>query len=271
MNRVQIEISLGLVFMLLSSFFLVNYATREEDRMAELARAEQAQSIEVGAALFENNCIGCHGKQGQGIQGLCPPLNDKHFFTDRLKEVGWGGTLEDYIIATVSSGRLVSTRPETYPGGGKPAMPSWSDRYGGPLRDDQIHDIAQFILNWKSTAMNQVVLATVEVPGTTSNDPVERGKALYTSGACVACHTLGSLSAGQVGPNLTHIGSEAATLVPGQSAEDFLKESIIKPNAYIAKNCPTGPCQPNIMPQNFGDQYNEQQISDLVAFLLAQK
>ncbi len=271
MNRVQLEITLGLVFVLVSSFFLLNYSRNEENRMARLAEAEQAQSIEVGAALFESNCSGCHGKQGQGIPGLCPPLSDRHFFTDRLKEIGWGGTLEDYIIATVSSGRAVSTRPDQYAGGGKPAMPTWSDRYGGPLRDDQIHDIAQFVLNWRATAMSQVVLETVQLPGENSTDPVERGKAIYTAGPCVACHTLGTLSAGLVGPNLTHIGTDAATRVQGQTAEEYIKASILDPNAFIAPQCPSGPCAPDVMPKNFGTQYNAQQIDDLVAFLAAQK
>src|SRR5512143_1284496 len=144
MNRVQIEITLGLLFVLASSTLLMFYASKEDDRMKEFTKAQEAQSIEVGAALFENNCSPCHGKKGEGTPGLAPALNDGFFFTDRLKEVGWTGTLEDYIIATASSGRLVSTRPE-YVGGGKPAMPAWSDRYGGPLRDDQIRSVARFI------------------------------------------------------------------------------------------------------------------------------
>lgn len=271
MNRVQLEISLGLIFVLISSFFLFQYASQEEERMLTMAAAEKAQAIEVGAGLFENNCSGCHGKQGQGIPGLCPPLSDKHFFTTRISEIGWGGTLEDYIIATVSSGRAVSTRPDQYVGGGKPAMPSWSDRYGGPLRDDQIRDIATFVMNWEATAMEQVVLETVQLPGESSADPVERGKALYLAGACIGCHTLGTLSSGAVGPNLTKIGEEAGKLAKDGNAENYIRESILNPNAVIAANCPTGPCPADVMPKNFGETYTEAQINDLVAFLLAQK
>jgi len=271
MNRVQIEISLGMIFVLISSVFLFRYASQEEMRMKEMAAAEQAQAIEVGASLFENNCSGCHGKQGQGIPGLCPPLNDKFFFTGRLSEIGWGGTLEDYIIATVSSGRAVSTRPDKYVGGGKPAMPSWSDQFGGPLRPDQIRDIAKFVMNWEATAMEQVVLETIAVPGETSNDPVERGKAIYVAGPCVGCHTLGTLSSGAIGPNLTHIGSDAPTAEPGQTGEEFLYNSITNPNLVVAPDCPSGACSPNVMPQNFGEVYTKEQLNDLIAFLLAQK
>lgn len=273
MNRIQIEITLGILAVLATSVFLALYGAREDDRMAEWSKGQTAQSIEVGAYLFENNCSSCHGKRGEGTPGLCPPLNDGYFFTDRLKDVGWSGTLEDYIVATVSSGRLTSTRPEQYAGGGRPAMPTWSDAYGGPLRDDQIRDIAKFILNWESSAKGSYVPAPAPeaAAAAQSDDPVVRGQAVYLANGCGGCHALGNLSAGAVGPALTKIGEEAATLVPGQSAEEYIRTSIINPQAFIASNCPSGACPENLMPQTFGTQLTEAQLNDLVAFLLAQK
>ena len=105
-------------------------------------KPRRARAIEEGAALFDAQCSRCHGTQGKGIPGLCPPLNDRYFFDQRLKDVSWSGTMEDYIVATASSGRLASTRPQLLPGQGMPAMPSFSDQYGGPLRQDQIRSIA---------------------------------------------------------------------------------------------------------------------------------
>jgi len=119
----------------------------------------------VGAELFEINCSGCHGKQGEGIPGLCPPLNDKYFFESRLSDVGWSGTLEDYIVATVASGRLNSTRPKLYAGQGTPAMPAWSEEFAGPLREDQIRSIATFVLNWEPTAPDRSVAPVAPGPG----------------------------------------------------------------------------------------------------------
>jgi hypothetical protein len=29
-------------------------------------------------------------------------------------------------------------------------MPTWSERYGGPMRDDQVEDVTMFVLNWES-------------------------------------------------------------------------------------------------------------------------
>jgi len=271
MSRVQIEISLGVLLVLITSSLLVVYGLNEEKRMQTFALEQEAQSIEVGAALFENNCSSCHGKQGQGIPGLCPPLNEASFFTTRLKDVGWGGTLEDYIVATVSSGRLVSTRPDQYVGGGRPAMPAWSDKYGGPLREDQIRDIAKFVMNWEATALGQVTLVQVVEPGQESADPVVRGQLVYTQNGCGGCHTLGTISAGVVGPVLTNIGTEAGTMKAGMSAEDYIRESILNPNAFITPKCPNGPCPQSVMPQDWSTKLTEEQINDLVAFLLAQK
>jgi mono/diheme cytochrome c family protein len=187
--------------------------------MARYEVGHQAQAIEVGAVLFENNCRGCHGNQGEGILGLCPPLNDRNFFTNRLKEVGWSGTLEDYIVSTVAGGRLTSTRPDQFVGNGRPAMPAWSETYGGPLREDQIRDLAKFILNWESSAMGQYEPAEVVSP--VSDDPVVRGQTVYGTYGCGGCHTIEGLSSGVTGPNQTHIGSEAATRVGGTAQSNI--------------------------------------------------
>jgi cytochrome c551/c552 len=94
---------------------------------------------------------------------------------------------------------------------------------------------------------------------------------LYTQNGCGGCHTLGTISAGIVGPALTNIGTQAASREAGKSAEEYLKESILNPNAFISSQCPSGPCPESVMPSDWGAKLSEEQINDLVAFLLAQK
>ncbi len=268
MTRTQIEIFFGLILVLLTAAVLIVVGLNEESRMARLAQEQRAEAIEVGASLFEINCSGCHGLKAEGVPGLAPPLNDRHFFTERLKEVGWSGGLEDYIISTVSGGRLISTRPDQYVGGGKPAMPAWSEQYGGPLRDDQIRDIAAFIMNFEPTALGQVELAgvpTPALPAEEQGDPVARGRQVFLTSGCGGCHTIEGVSTGAVGPNLTKVGEVAATRQPGSSAEQYLRESIVNPQAFVVEGY-----QP-IMPATFGQTLNQQQLEDLIAFLLAQK
>lgn len=266
MSRTETQISLGVLLTLLTAAVIVLVGLREEDRMARYAAEQKAEAIEVGAGLFETHCSGCHGLKAQGIPGLAPPLNDRHFFTERLKEVGWEGSLEDYIIATISTGRPVSTRPEQYPGGGRPAMPAWAQRYGGPLRDDQIRNIAAFILNWEPIALGKAKVTEISVSGPEeAEDPVARGRRVFVERGCGGCHTIQGVSAGTIGPNLTQIGETAATRKEGFSAEDYIRESILSPKAFVVEGF-----QP-LMPQNYGEQLSQQELDDLVAFLLAQR
>ncbi|HEY3106228.1 MAG TPA: cytochrome c [Gaiellaceae bacterium] len=85
------------------------------------------------------------------------------------------------------------------------------------------------------------------------------GKQIFTATAqppCATCHTLQEAGAtGMVGPNLDDAlkGKDAA----------FIHESIVDPNAQIASGFQAG-----IMPQNYGQQLNDQQLADVVAFLV---
>jgi mono/diheme cytochrome c family protein len=95
-------------------------------------------------------------------------------------------------------------------------------------------------------------------PEQPSGDPAA-GKELFTTTAqppCASCHTLQEANAtGTVGPNLDEVlkGKDAA----------FIHESIVNPDAEIATGYSAG-----IMPGVYGDQLNDQQIADLVAFLV---
>jgi mono/diheme cytochrome c family protein len=251
---------------LLAATFLVFVGFSEENRMAEREAQVQAEAIEVGAELFESNCSPCHGNQGLGIAGLAPALNDASLFTTRLKEVGWSGTLEDYIISTITVGRAVSTRPELYVGSGVPAMASWAQSFGGPLRDDQIRDIAQYILNFEKTAIDGVVVEVLPTPTPASSDPVARGETVYLSAGCGACHAIPGISEGVVGPTQANIGEVAATRIDGMSAEEYIRQSILQPNVYLVEGFNEG-----IMPPNYGDTISPSDLEDLIEFLLAQK
>ena len=269
MGRTQLEILFGLMLVSIAVLIIIFVGFNEEDRMLEEAHSQQGEAIEVGAELFETNCSGCHGIKGEGIPGLAPALNDAHFFTGRVQDVGWEGTLEDYIVSTVSVGRTVSTRPEQYVGGGRPAMPAWSQQFGGPLRDDQVQNLADFILNWEATALGEVELAELPPPtpgAEEAADPVVRGQQVYSAAGCAGCHAIEGISNGVVGPGLTQIGSVAATRVDGVSAEDYIRNSILNPNAFVVEGY-----QSNVMPQNYGQQLSNQELDDLLEFLLAQE
>lgn len=280
MNRVQVEIALGTLLILITSTFILVYGFNEEERMANTALAQRGRSIEVGAALYEQQCSRCHGTQGQGIPGLCPPLNDRYFFDQRVVDVSWSGTLEDYIVATASSGRLSSTRPALFPGQGTPAMPSFSEKYGGPLREDQIRAIADFVMNWQETAtlVELPTLPTGETVGANITKELPAGDAkageeLSVSLACTACHIAAPTGPAWAAGAEPGIGTRAETRFtqPGysgsaKSTEQYLFEAIAVPGAYLVSGFADG-----LMPNNYSTQLTDQQMADLIAYLLTFK
>jgi mono/diheme cytochrome c family protein len=271
-RRIFTEALLGLLFIILSTVLLVYEGFKENDNLARTEIEQLAVSIETGASLYGDACAECHGIDGKG--GIGAPFNDPHFFDlgpeGRIAELGWGGTLEDFIIATVSGGRPLSTRPGLYPGKGEGyAMPAWAEQFGGPFRPDQIRDLAKFILNWEAEATGQAMVARSPlVPP--EEDPLLAGRIVFNALGCPACHTIEGVSVGPVGPELTNIATVAATRVDGMTAEEYIRESIVDPAAFISPDCPTGPCaDPTIMPLNFADQVTEEQLANLVMYLLS--
>ena len=250
-----------LVFIALLTLVLL-VALDEGERMETFDQAYLARSVEDGAALFESSCIGCHGVQGKGIPGIAPALNDYTFFANRLKEIGFSGSLQSFVEGTIAAGRPVKSA--NWPA----AMPTWGQAYGGPLRDDQIKDLTNFVLNWQAEAVATGVAPTPG-PGEVSGDPVEHGQALFVSYGCAACHKIEGLEAaiGQVGPEMTHLATVAADRVAGQAPEEYIRNSIANPGAYLVPECPLGPCA-DVMPKDFGTRLAQQELDDIVTFLL---
>ena len=56
MSRIDIEITLGILMVLITGAILVVYGLNEEERMANFELAQQARAIEEGAVLFDTNC-----------------------------------------------------------------------------------------------------------------------------------------------------------------------------------------------------------------------
>ena len=69
-----------------------------------------------------------------------------------------------------------------------------------------------------------------------------------------------------MGPSLARLGNKAQTHLEGKSAAAFLYESIIDPDAIIADGFEAG-----IMYRDYRNDLTEQQIADLVAYLLSLK
>ncbi len=99
---------------------------------------------------------------------------------------------------------------------------------------------------------------------------VAMGQEIFTgTGGCSACHTIEGISPGLVGPDLTHIGTDAATRKPGVSAEAYIRESIREPDAFVAEG--VARAIPGLMTSAITASLSDDEVAALVEFLLAQK
>ena len=118
------------------------------------------------------------------------------------------------------------------------------------------------------TPRPQPVGITVNVMqlGLGGGDPI-KGQTLYTEMSCAACHLLG-----QTGPitkgTYTRIVNERLKdpANRGMSPEQYIAQSIIRPNAYVVPGFAAG-----VMLQDYGYKLSMQDLKDLIAFLMQQK
>jgi cytochrome c551/c552 len=115
-----------------------------------------------------------------------------------------------------------------------------------------------------TTAASSTVSATTTVSAATGGSAAA-GKAVFVSSGCGACHTFTPAgTSATVGPNLDTTPTESAKADGNMALAAFVKQSIVDPNAYIAKGFPKG-----VMPPTFGAQLSKTQLADLVAFIVA--
>jgi mono/diheme cytochrome c family protein len=120
---------------------------REPARQKAAASKELTESVRLGQATFEEFCARCHGDQAQGgtveryvtpgVKGAKP--TDVH--APNLHEIWQRNPGKD--VATVAWTTIQKGRPPT-------PMPTWGVRYGGPMNDQQITDLVNYLLSIQS-------------------------------------------------------------------------------------------------------------------------
>lgn len=104
-----------------------------------------------------------------------------------------------------------------------------------------------------------------------SNNSVIAGDELFqqaTIGTLAGCKTCHSLEPGVIiiGPSMAGIGAQADLRIPGMSAEEYLRQSILDPNAHLVEAYPA-----NIMPNTYEKQLTKEQVEALVNYMLGLK
>jgi len=258
-------------------------------RMQIEQRAILGGSTEQGALLYLGNCSICHGRNGEGVPGKGPTLNPdlftKHFPQIKSTLGGFGGTEKDFIRLTVAAGRPIESAWAIEQGGYPQRMPTWGQAYGGPLTTQQVEDIVNFVMGWRADAGAVQVIefdaAGSDVDKELPAGDAARGEQLFaqqvkqasgTNASCTACH---SLVPGEVktGPSLAGVATRAETRVAGESAEQYIRQSIQQPNAFHVPDNPAyvGANGKSLMPEGLGNLMSDQDLADLIAYLLTLK
>lgn len=93
-----------------------------------------------------------------------------------------------------------------------------------------------------------------------------RGQDIFQHGfngapPCSSCHALVKGAFG-LGPVMTGISERAGTRVPGLTAEEYMRQSILEPKAYLVSG------YRDIMYPQYSEHLNDQDIADLIAYLI---
>ena len=91
------------------------------------------------------------------------------------------------------------------------------------------------------------------------------GQTLFLgAGGCAACHTVQGVAQGVLGPELTNIATIAETRIAGMSAEDYIRESIVDPDAHTVEGFQEG----LMLATMAGIPLSDEDVENLVDYLL---
>jgi mono/diheme cytochrome c family protein len=184
-----------------------------------------------GRVLFVEKCGVCHTLSQAGTTAQIGPNLDDAFAAARSAGET-DATVEGIVKAQVEFPR---------PSNSDPAVSMPRDVVTG----QDLEDVAAYVGLYAGVPG----AAPPKVPG-------GPGAQVFANNGCGGCHTLAAAgSGGVVGPNLDEV-------LPGQSAA-MVKESIVDPNAHLAKGFPA-----NVMPQSFAATIKPNEIEQLVEYLL---
>jgi mono/diheme cytochrome c family protein len=184
-----------------------------------------------GRVLFKQKCGTCHTLAQAGTTAQVGPNLDDAFAAARAN-----GNDSDTIEGVVKA-QVDYPRPDN--GNASVSMPSEI------VSGQDLDDVAAYVGEWAGVPGAE--------PPKVAGGP---GAQVFANNGCGTCHTFAAAESGGVtGPNLNEV-------LVGQT-DAMVEESIVKPNAKIAKGYP-----PNVMPPNFGEVLSPEELENLVHYLL---
>jgi mono/diheme cytochrome c family protein len=194
--------------------------------------------LENGKAQFVEKCGSCHALNRAGTAGTTGPDLDTSFQT-ALADGMDRDTVEGIVHRQILHPRIDSQMP------------------AGLVKGEDANDVAAYVgyatgrKGQDSGALASAGLAQAKT-----------GEQIFTAAGCAGCHQFAPAgSNGTIGPSLDELQTQAGNIEPGKSAEEYVRESIEDPGAFVVQGFP------NAMPA-FQGRLTDEQLQALVDYLL---
>ena len=194
-----------------------------------------------GKAMFVEKCGSCHELGRAGTAGTTGPSLDSAFQTALAD-----GMDRDTVKGIVNKQILHPREGSQMPPG---------EEIG--VTGDNARDVAAYVgYAAARSGDDEGALATAGLAQATT------GEQIFTAAGCAGCHTFAPAgSNANIGPSLDELASAAGDREPGTSPEDYVRESLTNPEAFLVEGFG------NAMP-SYDGRLTDEQIQALTEYLL---
>jgi mono/diheme cytochrome c family protein len=201
---------------LVGGYFLLEFVPGPQNLLALGKERQLETSIHRGKNLYANFCFNCHGKTGQGngekdVNGKAlpgKPLNKADFKYETLKDDPQKlKDQQNFLHLRITRGK--ANVPPQF------SMPAWGQSDGGPLNEEQVSQLINFIMFGSEDDWADIVTIRQGIEGA-NPEPDPGAPPAPLSGAdiaqqyCVTCHSFDPNKPSTVpqAPNLGRYGIE---------------------------------------------------------------
>ncbi len=256
-TKLDRTLGFGLVLLAIVGVALPLYWLGEPSRQENAAETFQESFVGRGEALYNEGaqCANCHGPNGVGGVAQTSLLNDRGEF---VSLINWQSPALNTVLYRYSAEEVYDILQY---GRAQSPMAAWGSKGGGPLTDQQLWNIIDFLETIQLPAEQVRESVAKELADTCApNDAgvctlpgaafATVGEAMFNMGlntgfaggafSCGRCHTAGwswgdpgVAGGGGLGPNLTN-GATLRQFPTVQSQIDFITEGAERGKAYGA-------------------------------------
>lgn len=254
---------------LLTAVLFLGMTIHSHTQFGALTHAENLTPAVISGkhVWHNNNCINCHTLLGEGA----------YYAPDLTKITQQRGA--PYLQAFLKNPSQFYSEQKH-----RRLMPNPN------LSETDIKNVIAF-LDWVGHIDTQgwpprpIIVSGAAIPGSNINQPVKeiaassnpvaKGEALFqsTPPACFACHSVAP-GVNLAGPSLAGLSASAAAVIASpdykgsaKTPAEFIRESIIKPSAYLVPGPMYSANGQSFMPSSFATDLKPEQIDSLVAYL----